>query len=187
MSEKTAVIFLAPGFEEIEAVSVYDILKRAGIHTTLAGSIAPHVQGAHGLSVQVDCTIQEAVNRCYDVAILPGGEKGVAHLSNEFGLLTYLENHAKANKWIAAICAAPGLLAKQGLLDYKKVTSYPSIREQMKNCIYQEEEVVIDPPFITSRGPATSMAFAYAILRSLELTEVANHLETAMLMSYGLR
>jgi len=181
MTQKTAILFLAPGFEEIEAVSVYDILRRANVDVTLAGLSHPKVIGAHGLIVETSCTVESAIQRTYDMVILPGGEPGVSNLQAYPGLINYIEKQVHETRWIAAICAAPRLL--NPFLKNKKATSYPGVKDQMTHCFYQEDPVVIDAPFITSRGPGTSMAFAYAILRVLSLETMASTLETAMLAS----
>lgn len=181
MTKKTAVLFLAPGFEEIEAIAVYDILRRASIDVTLAGLSHPKVTGAHGLIVETSCTVESAIQKTYDMVILPGGEPGVTNLQAYPGLLDHVIQQANENRWVAAICAAPRLL--NPLLKNKKATSYPGVKDQMTSCLYQEDPVVIDAPFITSRGPGTAMAFSYAILRALSLETVASTLETAMLAS----
>jgi len=181
MTPKTAVLFLAPGFEEIEAVAVYDILRRANVSLTLAGVSHPNVTGARGLTVQTDCDVESALKHKYDVVVLPGGEPGVTHLQTYPGILDHVIQQANENRWVAAICAAPRLLNL--LLKNKKATSYPGVKDQMTHCFYQEDPVVIDAPFITSRGPGTAMAFSYAILRALSLETVASTLESAMLAS----
>jgi len=176
-----SIILLAPGFEEIEAISIIDILRRAGEDLTVAGVSGYKVEGGHGITVKVDALLDDVINQSFDTLILPGGEPGVTNLENNESVKTVILNQATSQKFIAAICAAPRILNNLGLLNGKTATSHPGTKEAMTKCTYSEERVVLDGNILTSRGPGTSAEFAYAILDKLGQTEKSTKLKDAML------
>ena len=117
---KKALIFLSPGFEEIEAMSVIDILRRAEVNVTVAGLVEGPIVSAHGVSCNADTTVSQVIDQQFDVVILPGGEPGSSHLDASKDVKTIIQTHADQHKLIAAICAAPKVLNNMGLLDGKK-------------------------------------------------------------------
>lgn len=179
----TALLILADGFEEIEAISVVDILRRGQIEVTVAGLNNNHVNAAHGVQIVADTTLDEVASSPFDVVILPGGEPGTTHLEQSTLVKDVLSAQNHAGKWIAAICAAPRILDGIGFLDGKQATSYPGTRPKMERCDYLETDVVIDGHIITSRGPGTAMAFAYTILSVLTDEAVSEALKKGMVFT----
>ena len=165
---KKAAVLLAPGFEEGESLTIADILRRAEIQCDLVG-FSPVVEGAHQIEVQCDRVLDEfkadAVD--YDMVILPGGMPGAANLRDSDEVMDILHNMNKEQKFIAAMCAAPIALERAGLLDGKNFTAYVGYDEKIKAGNFQTDIVVKDGNVITSRGPATAYAFAYALVDEL--------------------
>jgi len=163
---KKIAVMLAEGFEEGEALMIIDILRRANFQcdgTSLKGKM---VTGSHGITVEADKELGNWIED-YDMIVLPGGLPGATNLRDNPALITNIKKfHETKGKYIGAMCAAPMVLAKAGITAGKKVTSYPAdkYRDMFKDAHYIEEMVVIDEELITSRGPATTMPFAYAII-----------------------
>lgn len=159
---KTVAIILENGFEEIEAITPYDLLNRAGIKCDLVSTKSNNVIGAHGLKIET--TIISSFDN-YDMIVLPGGMPGAKNLSENETVLNAINNFDKKDKFVAAICASPALvLTKTKVIDGKNVTCYPGMGENFKNSNYQNKKVVIDGDVITSQGPATSIDFALALI-----------------------
>lgn len=170
-------LMLANGFEEIEALTVVDVLRRAEISCDMVGFEAT-VTGSHGITVQADQVFSGSLAD-YDVVVLPGGMPGAANLRDNESLMAELRRFQEADQHIAAICAAPIALANAGVLKDKSFTCYDGIQEQITDGTYQKETVVVDGKLITSRGPATALAFSYALVE--QLGGDADSLRTAML------
>lgn len=179
----TAIVILASGFEEVEALTVVDVLRRAGVECTTAGLGGTRITGAHDITVEADKELSQ-VSRIPDAVILPGGMPGSEHLglSAEAKALT-LRAHA-AGKICAAICAAPAkTLGAWGLLDGRQATCFPGVIEELpKAATYIEENVVEDGNIITSRGIGTAMAFALALVSRLTGRENAETQRKRMLV-----
>lgn len=158
-------LMLAQGFEEIEALTVVDVLRRADITCHMVGLDA-QVTGSHGITVTADTVFTGSLDD-YDMIVLPGGMPGAAHLRDHEQLIQELKTFAVKDKYIAAICAAPLALERVGLLKGKNFTCYDSVSEQIADGNYQKESVVQDGKLITSRGPATALAFSYALVAAL--------------------
>ena len=161
---KVAVI-LANGFEEIEALTVVDVLRRANITCHMVG-FEDTVTGSHAIQVQTNRVFDENLSE-YDMIVLPGGMPGSAHLRDNEQLITELQKFEKIGKKVAAICAAPIALNQAGLLEGRNFTCYDGVQEQIANGHYHKETVVVDGNVITSRGPATALAFAYHLVDTL--------------------
>jgi len=176
-----AIIVLAEGFEEIEAVTPTDILRRAGVEVELVGLDAPEVTGAHDIKFGADRVLAEAED--VDAVILPGGLPGAENLAASAKLTGVLKAQAASDKLVAAICASPGLvLAKHGLLEGKQATCYPSFEENFPaSATYVVEDVVKDGNVMTSRGPGTAFAFGIALARELAGDATADQLAQGML------
>ncbi len=178
---------LARGFEEIEAVAIVDVLRRAGVEVVLAAcDAAGAVEGAHGIAVHADRALAEVRDEAFDLVILPGGEPGVTNLGDDSNLMTILERRVATAQPIAAICAAPRLLARAGWLDGKAATSHPSVAVRLREAgvVYDDvRRVVRDGTFLTSRGPGTAIEFALAALDLLGLAQQAAKLRQAMLVA----
>ena len=161
---KVAVI-LADGFEEIEALTVVDVLRRANITCHMVGFEA-QVTGSHAIQVQADRVFDGDLSD-YDMIVLPGGMPGSANLRDHELLIAELQKCEQVGKKIAAICAAPIVLNRAGLLKDKEFTCYDGVQEQIADGHYRKETVVVDGQLTTSRGPATALAFAYSLVEQL--------------------
>ncbi len=175
-------ILLADGFEEIEAIAVIDILRRAGISVDILGVGNQTIVSARGITIIPDRGVEEAP-LLSDMLILPGGEPGTSNLEKSPMVCHKITQHHHAKKWIAAICAAPRILDHLGILEGRVATSYPSTQADLKNCHYSESDVVISDHIITSRGAGTSLAFAYTLVTQLCHPGVSEKLQTAMVYS----
>lgn len=158
-------VILAPGFEEIEALTVVDVLRRAGISCQMLG-FAEKVKGSHDIEVLADVVFDGSLE-AYDMAVLPGGMPGSTNLRDNAALIAALQKMEQDQKWLAAICAAPMVLARAGLLTGKHFTCYDGVEEGISDGYYQKETVVVDGKLITSRGPSTALAFSYELVKQL--------------------
>ncbi len=158
---------LAQGCEEIEAVTVMDILRRAGIEVITAGLDAQPVRASRGTVIIPDITLDVALKHEYDMVVLPGGQPGTNNLKADARILELVQHMAQQGKYVAAICAAPSVLAMAGLLDGKRATSFPGALDAFPQVQQQQTAVVEDGKLITSRGPGTAMDFALILVERL--------------------
>ena len=172
---KKAAVFLAPGFEEIEALTVVDVLRRAGVSCETVrvpgvdetSGVSNVVIGAHEVPVVTDRLISENLPD-YDLIVFPGGLPGATNLRDNELVIERVQTYAAdPDKKIAAICAAPMVFAKAGVTRGHRLTSYPGFEDLFADALYLEEAVVVDGNMITSRGPATALPFAYALAEAL--------------------
>lgn len=164
----SVLLLLAEGFEEIEASTVLDLLRRAGVEVVTANvSGGDLVRGAHGLAVKADRNLAEVRDRVFSAVVLPGGMPGSTNLAESADVEHVLKAHAAQGTYVAAICAAPIVLAKYGLLKGRKATCYPGCEAQLTGARIQDEAVVEDGQVITSRGPATAMDFGLTLIEKL--------------------
>lgn len=179
---KKALIILAEGFEDIEAVAAIDILRRAGIDVTVAGLNSDRVKGARGTTVLADRELSEA-DADFDAVVLPGGMPGATNLANSPLVKSLITKMHQAGKIVAAICASPSVvLAPTGILKGKTVTGFPGMTENFgKDVVVKEDSVVVDQNIITSRGPGTALLFAFAIVEKLVGKEAADRVKKATL------
>ncbi len=161
----TVAVILAPGFEEIEALTQVDVLRRAAIPVELLGLDA-EVTGAHGITVKAD-KIFEGDLTPYEMIILPGGLPGADHLRDNADLIQALQDADKAGKWLAAICAAPKVLGRAGLLADKNYTCYPGVEDEIGTGHHKKDLLVQDGRMITAQGAGVSLAFAYHLVNLL--------------------
>jgi 4-methyl-5(b-hydroxyethyl)-thiazole monophosphate biosynthesis len=178
---KRAVVFLAAGFEESEAVVTIDVLRRGGIETTVA-SITEEltVTGAHGLKVVADALLTDVDYSAVDALVLPGGMPGSSNLNACEPLRQLLVAHHSAGKLVAAICAAPLVLGGLGLLKGRKATCYPGFETQLAGATITGEAVTVDAGVITGRGPGVVFAFALSIVARLKGQPVAGEVSAAL-------
>lgn len=173
---------LAEGFEEIEAVCIADILRRANIDVVIAGLSPSPVRGSHGIALETDADLESVLTQDFDMIVLPGGLPGSTTLEAHHGLLEKIQAQAEAGRELAAICAAPLVLATAGVLQFRDATSYPEVLcEDELN--YKQAPVVVDGNITTSRGPATAMRFALTLVEKLAGPEKRAELEALMLVS----
>ena len=172
---------LASGFEEIEAMSIIDILRRADIDVVVAGLGKKQVVGTHGVKVQADAHIEDMNSDEFDMIVLPGGLLGATNLQKDKYVQKLLKDFNKQNKSIGAICAAPIALESAGVLK-ENYTCYPSFEVNIKEEGYTaKEDVVNDENIMTSRGPATAMAFGLAIVEKLCGDEKSSEIKSQLL------
>lgn len=169
MAEPSVLVPLAQGCEELEAVTIIDLLRRAGIHVVSAGLDDNPVKASRGTVLVPDTTLDTVLAQPFDMIVLPGGQPGADTLRDDSRVQHLLKQQAAAGKYVAAICAAPRALAQAGLLDGRRATSFPGSLEgcPVRNLEYREEPVVVDNKLITSRGPGTAMDFTLSLIELL--------------------
>lgn len=164
----TVLVPLADGFEEIEAMTVVDVLRRASLHVVTAGIPSSIVTGARGMRIIADKKISD-IGSDFEAIVLVGGDPGYRNLAKNRKVLNLVKELHDKGKLVAAICASPSILTGLGLLDKKKATIYPGMEHLLPKP--RSEDVVIDENVITSKGPGTSMKFALKIVEKLKGTE----------------
>lgn len=174
---KQVSVFLADGFEEIEGLTVVDLLRRAGVEVTTVSITGEYtIHGAHGIDVQADKLFEEMDCDGQDMLVLPGGMPGTINLGAHKGLEKLLKVSYEKGKYIAAICAAPSVLGKYGFLKGRKATSYPGFEEQLEGAECVTDAVVVDEHVITSRGMGTAIPFSLALIELLISREKADEI-----------
>jgi 4-methyl-5(b-hydroxyethyl)-thiazole monophosphate biosynthesis len=181
---KKVLLLLAEGFEEIEALTVVDVLRRANVQCDTCSIKEREVSGSHDIVVVADITLDDENLNSYDAIVLPGGMPGAANLKENIRVVDLVKDYYASGRIVAAICAAPIVLAKAGIIDGKLVTSYPSFDKQLEHCIYKDELVVVDGNIITSRGPATALPFSYKLLEKLGCDTEAYDLREGMMYNF---
>lgn len=161
------LVLLAEGSEELEAVTIVNILRRGSINVTLAGLAAGALRGSRGIQIVPDTTLDEVLTDDFDMVVLPGGLPGTTHLRNDPRVAALLKKTYGTGKQVAAICAAPSVLAAAGLLDGKRATCYPTCLDEFPAVKLQTSAVEQDGNITTSRGPGTAMDFALTLLERL--------------------
>ncbi|WP_439183551.1 DJ-1 family glyoxalase III [Carboxylicivirga taeanensis] len=180
---KKVAILLAEGFEELEAISPVDILRRAGIAvTTVSITKNKEVTGAHGIKIMADALFEEVPFADFEAIVLPGGMPGTSHLNEHQALKTVLTEFAESKKLIGAICAAPLVLGELGLLQKRNATCYPGFEKQLIGAAITKQAVVKDEHFITANGVGNAIPFALALVKELLNDEAANNLAQKMLV-----
>ena len=178
----TALILMAPGCEELEAVTVVDLLRRAGIDVVTAGLDDKPVRASRGTVLLPDTTLDAALGREYDMIVLPGGQPGADNLDRDPRIPPLLRSMAADGKFTAAICAAPKVLAHAGLLRGRRATAFPGTLERVEGGDIQllSDAVVTDGTVITSRGPGTAMDFALELIEVLGDRATRDRVEAAL-------
>jgi len=167
----TALVLLADGFEEIEAVTIIDVLRRGEVTVTTASLGAERVTGSHQITLHADALLDAVAVESFDALVLPGGPAAKT-LREDARAQATIKRARAAGKLLAAVCAAPTALEAAGVLAGKRATSYPG--NPLPSAHWVEQTVVVDGDVITSRGPGTTMAFALAVVERLSGTQVAN-------------
>jgi len=174
-------VMLADGFEEIEAITAVDVLRRAEIDVyTVSISDSKTVTGSHKIPVIADILLPDADLNSAEMIVLPGGMSGTNNLYNNSELEKSIAHRIENNKWIAAICAAPIILGKRGYLKGLEAICYPGFEEDLAGASIKNEKVVISKNIITSKGPGTSLDFALAIVSVLKDENTAKKLRAGM-------
>jgi len=176
-------VHLAEGFEEIEAITIIDVLRRASIPVTTI-SMTGHlsVRGAHDIHVSADKLYEDIDYLAGQMIVLPGGMPGTRHLESHKGLANQITEYKESNKWICAICAAPLVLGKLNILNGKSATCYPGFEKELLNAKVSNERVVQDGKIITSKGPGTAIEFSLKIVENLKGKDLAEDLKNSMIL-----
>lgn len=177
-----ALVLLARGNEEIEAVVAIDVMRRGGIDVTVAGvDGAGPVRCSRGVVITPDAALEDISDE-FDIVVLPGGAEGAQRLSEASAVGELLRNQEKAGRWVGAICAAPVALKEHAVFQGHRMTSHPSVRVLLEDWAeYVEHSVVEDGKLITSRGPGTAFAFALRIVGALTDAERMVHVRAPMM------
>lgn len=164
---KRIAVLLADGFEEIEAFTVVDVLRRAGFECDMVSiGLNLEVRSTHNIEVKADLLMTDL--SIYDMIVLPGGSLGAENLANNDDVLDYISEFLRKGKFVAAICASPAVvLSRVSAVNDKRITSYPGMQGYLRNSKYVNDIVVQDDNLITSRGPATALEFAYKLVEVL--------------------
>ena len=173
-------LFLADGFEEIEALGCVDILRRAGLEVKTAGVTGKTVTGAHGIKTEADILVSECGYDA-DMVILPGGSVGTDNLAASEDVARIVTDAAERNAYVAAICAAPAVLGGLGLLEGRRAVCYPGLEGRLTGALRSSERVCVDGRIITSRGPGTTSEFALTLVEILKGRQSADALRKGML------
>jgi 4-methyl-5(b-hydroxyethyl)-thiazole monophosphate biosynthesis len=178
-----AYIIIADGFEEIEAIAVIDILRRAGINIKIISITGSNlIKGAHDFTIACDEFYENIDFKEGEMIVLPGGMPGTKNLLKHEGLGNILKEYSENGKWIAAICAAPIVLGKYGILDGKNATCYPGFEKDLGRAKYVNEEVVVDGKVVTSKGPGTALEFGIKLVELTLGKDIAKKVREAMLI-----
>jgi len=179
---KTVLVPIADGTEEIEAVTVIDVLRRAGAEVTVAAADRLQVTASRGVKLVADCLLTDCTDKDWDLVVVPGGIPGAEHLGRSRALEAILRAQAGAGRRYAAICAAPAVvLQPHGLLDGLKATCHPGFADRLAPLEIGPERVVVDGTCITSRGPGTALEFSLVLVRLLFGEAVARQVAEPML------
>ena len=174
-------LLLAEGFEEVEAITPADFLRRAEVDVRMVGIGSLSIRGAHGIVVQADMLIGD-VPRDVEGVIVPGGMPGAANIAESEEALELIKDLNRQGKLVAAICAAPAVvLQPAGVLKGKHVTCYPGYEAQLEDCEFEEDRVVVDGNLVTSRGPGTAAEFAVTLIEILGGKEKAREIHSQTL------
>lgn len=180
---KTIAVHLATGFEEIEAITVIDVLRRAGLNVIVTSVTDDYqVVGAHQIPVKADKLFAEVDDQSVDMIVLPGGLPGAENLDRHEGLRSQLKNFDRAGKPIGAICAAPMVLGHLGLLEGKKAVCYPGFEKELQGAKVGSSSTVIDGKIVTGRGVGAALNFSLELVHMLEGKEKADKLAQGMLV-----
>lgn len=158
------MVLLAEGFEEVEFVTIVDILRRAGLEVTVVGLKAGPIDGSHGVKVMPDASVDSINGDQFDGVVLPGGYPGFVNLGDDERVLKLVREMSLSGKYLTAICGAPSVLSKAGVIEGKKVTIHPGVKDQLVTGSYVDQRVVVDGRVVTSQGPGTAMEFSLKLV-----------------------
>lgn len=164
---KKVLVPLAPGFEEIEAITVIDILRRAGVEVVAAGTQAGPIEASRKTRHLPDCTLDEVRAEDFEMIVLPGGQPGATNLRKDPRVGKIIKTLQVNNRYTAAICAAPTVLSAYGVLKGRAATCHPSVRGELADAKISDQRVVVDGPVVTSQGAGSAMEFAFKLVELL--------------------
>ncbi|MBQ9216166.1 MAG: DJ-1/PfpI family protein [Prevotella sp.] len=175
-------VFLADGFEDVEALIPIDVLRRGGVEVvTISTTVFPLVESAHGVNIEADLQFDQVDYSDADLLMLPGGMPGASNLFAHEGVREVLLNQYKAGKKIAAICASPAVvLTPLGILDGKRATCYPGFEKALENATYTGDLVTVDGNVTTAEGPAAAFPYAYELLTQLVDKQTSDQIAEGM-------
>jgi len=171
---------LANGSEDLEAITVLNILRRAGIEAISASLDGQAIRGSRATILIPDTSLDEALKRRFDMVVLPGGQPGTNNLKADARIIKLVQDMAAEGRYVCAICAAPSILATAGLLDGKHATSFPGALDAFPRVSRQPQAIVEDGKFITSRGPGTAMDFALTLVERLTSRSKRDEVEASL-------
>ena len=177
-------VFLAEGFEEIEALTPVDLMRRAGLEVGLAGVGGLEITGSHGISVKADLLAEEADMAQAEAIVLPGGMPGTTNLKEDENVRKAVQEAYDDGRYVAAICAAPTILADMGLLKGKRATCYPDMESEIEDAYLTGAPVATDENIITSQGVGTAIDFALKLIEALISEEKAVEIADSIAVSY---
>lgn len=177
------VILLGEGFEETEAIAPYDVLKRAGVEVLFAGVGGKQIVGSHGICVTAELTVDEVSAQTLEMIVLPGGLKGVQTLQASGTAMQLTQRVWDNGGYVAAICAAPTILAQLGITDGKAATCYPGMEDKMGTANMQDKATVTDGRLITGRAAGSAIDFGLALITALKGRAVADKIAAGIV--YG--
>ncbi len=169
------LIFLAPGYEEVEMLTVVDLLRRSSIEIDMVSvTDSLEVTSSHNVTIKADVLLKDADFNSAQMIVLPGGIPGTPNLLACKPLTDQIKKYAKEGKWLSAICAAPTIYGELGVYQGCKATCYPDFAEKLKDAVYVKQPVVVDGIFTTSRGAGTTIEFAAAIIERFKDKQAAD-------------
>ena len=178
---KTAIIFLADGMEECEALMTLDLLRRAGINVITASIMKRlEVTSSHKVTIKADALAEDVDYSAADIVILPGGMPGTRNLEAHDDLMRNVDDYCSSGRYVAAICAAPTILGHRGLLVGKKACCYPGLEDQLQGAEVTKDKVTVADKIITSRGVGTAIPFGLKIVETLIDKDTADNLASAI-------
>jgi 4-methyl-5(b-hydroxyethyl)-thiazole monophosphate biosynthesis len=177
---KRVLVPLAPGCEELEAVTIIDLLRRADITVVVAGLIDGVITASRGVRLLPDVSLDEALKQDYDMIVLPGGLPGSDHLADDNRITEVLRSMNESGRFVGAVCAAPKVLARSGVLEGKRATAYPGVLNAELHPEITDEAVTRDGRIITSRSAGTVMDFALELIEALSGQTVRKNVETSL-------
>lgn len=175
-------VLLADGFEEIEAVTIVDVLRRADVQVRTLALKNKSVRGAHGITMEADALFEQEQGLNWDLVVLPGGQPGANTLRDDPRVASLIERQLGQNRKVAAICAAPIALGVHGMLKGRRATCYPGFEDQLHEAKLALDPVVVDHDITTSRGPGTAMSFALSLVEQLKGKSQADSIRKGMLL-----
>ena len=173
-------VFFADGFEELEALSPVDVLRRAGVAVTTVGVGKRQITGAHQIPILCDTTTQELQIRDLEMIVLPGGMPGTTNLEASEIVMAAVDQALEEGKWITAICAAPSILGHRGILKGKKAICFPGFEDALEGAELSKEPVCIDGNIITAKGAGVALEFALTLVACLKGEDTARKLKETM-------